>query len=273
MKNILKQICLVASFAIVAASCKKDEVKSYFEGGTPPVLKASATGPISLLPANAANNVIRFSWTNPNYQFSSGPSSQDVVYILQMDTTGANFTNPAIQEVAISKELEVGVTVKELNTYLTKLNLLENIPHNVEFRIKSTIGGNAAALYSNVIKIVITPYLDVAVPIPPTGELYITGDAVPSSWTNNPPNTQKCTKISNTEYSIIMTFTPGKLYKFLSTLNQWQPQYGGKDANGGDLGFNMGSGNDPDAIPTPSQGGNYKVTLNFKTGKYTVVKQ
>jgi len=69
-----------------------------------------------------------------------------------------------------------------------------------------------------------------------------------------------------------MAFTSGKYYKFLSTLNQWQPQYGGSSATGGDFSANMGGGNDPDAIPTPSVAGNYKVTLNFKTGKYTVVK-
>jgi hypothetical protein len=128
---------------------------------------------------------------------------------------------------------------------------------------------------SNIIKMVITPYLDVAVPVPPSGSLYITGDAVPSNWTESPPATQKFTKLSNTEYTITMNFVSGKFYKFLSTLGQWQPQYGGKSATGGDMGYNMGlpGQSDPDAIPTPSSAGSYKVTVNFKTGKYTVEKQ
>ena len=77
-----------------------------------------------------------------------------------------------------------------------------------------------------------------------------------------------------------MNFTPGYYYKFLTTLNQWQPQYGKSklagasgDASGGDLGYNFGPQGDPDAIPTPATAGSYKVTVNFKTGKYTVVKQ
>ncbi len=279
MKNIVKQIFFLTLLAATIASCKKDEQKSYFEGGTAPVLTASATAAMVLDSTKKNNVAIKFSWTNPNYQFNTGNSSQDVMYVLQIDTTGANFKNPNIQEVSIPKELAVTYTIKELNTFLSKLDVLENIPHNIEFRIKSTIGGTAVPLYSNVIKIIITPYLDVAVPLPPPtapaliGDLYITGDGVPSSWTNNPPVAQKCVRVSKVEYYIIMSFTPGKYYKFLSTLNQWQPQYGGKSDTGGDIGFNMGGGSDPDAIPTPVVAGSYKVTLNFKTGKYTVVKQ
>ena len=273
MKNILKQIFFLTLMAASVASCKKDENKNYFEGGIAPALSASSTTALTLLPSNKANNALSFSWTNPNYRFNTGTSSQDVVYILQIDTSGANFSNPAIQEISIPKDLGVVITVKDLNTYLTKLNLNEDIPHSVEFRIKSTIVGGAVPLFSNVIKIMITPYLDVAVPVPPTGQLYITGDGTPSSWTNNPPSTQKLIKVSSTEYYIIMNFTPGFYYKFLSTLNQWQPQYGGKVSTGGDLGYNLGSSSDPDAIPTPSAAGSYKIALNFKTGKYSVVKQ
>jgi starch-binding outer membrane protein SusE/F len=259
------------SVAVIFAACSKDENRVYFEGGTAPVLTASSTTPLVLTNANANNNVLSFTWTNPNYQFTTGLSSQDVTYALEVDTTGANFSNPEKQTVTIARDLGVTMTVKDLNTVLSKLNLLENIPHNVEFRLKASIG-NAVPLYSNVVKMVITPYLDVAVPVPPTGELYITGDATASSWTNSPPAAQKFTKLSNTLYEITVPLTSGKFYKFLSTLGQWQPQYGGTSATGGDMGYNMGGGSDPDAIPTPSVAGNYKITVNFKTGKYTVVK-
>jgi starch-binding outer membrane protein SusE/F len=273
MKNILKLLFGSIFMTAMFSSCKKDENKIFFEGGTEPVLTATSTSAMVLTGGNASNAAITFNWTNPGYRFTTGISSQDVTYLLQVDTTGANFTSPDRQEISISRELSVAFTVKELNTVLTKLNMLENIPHNIEFRIKSTLN-NAVPLYSNVLKIVITPYLDVAVPIPPTGELFITGDGTPSGWTNAPPNAQKCTKISNTEYTITMNFTSGLFYKFLSTLNSWQPQYGGSSATGGDLGFNMGlpGQSDPNAIPTPSTAGSYKVTINFKTGKYTVVK-
>ena len=273
MKKIVKQLFFLSLLVAFFASCKKEENQLVYTGGTPPVLTASSTSAMTLDSNFKNNTAITFTWTNPNYQFNTGISSQDVNYILQVDTTGANFTSPLRQEVSIPKELSVSFTIKDLNTILTKLNLNEDVPHNVEFRLKSTLLNGSVPLYSNVIKITITPYLDVAVPIPPTGALYITGDGTPSSWTNNPPANQKATKVSKTLYYIIMNFTPGYYYKFLSTLNAWQPQYGGSDPAGGDIGYNMGNGSDPAAIPTPSVAGSYKVTLNFKTGKYTVEKQ
>lgn len=280
MKNIVKLIFGSLFLAGVISSCEKDENKVYFEGGTAPVLTASSTASLVLVGSNAANQAIRFEWTNPDYRFTTGLSSQDVSYILQVDTMGANFTSPGLQEVSIARELGVTFTVKELNTILTKLNMLENIPHNIEFRVKSSLVNNSVPLYSNVLKVVITPYLDVAIPISTTNQLFITGDACPSDWTNNPPLAQKCTQVSNTLYKITMNFIPGKYYKFLTTLNQWQPQYGLKTGSGGtsssgDLGLNNQTPqypSDPDAIPTPAVAGSYEVTVNFKTGRYSVVK-
>lgn len=272
MKNVIKLFFTMFFSAGLLVSCKKDENKVYFEGGTNPVLAVSSAANLFLDSTKKNTIALTFNWSNPNYRFNTGVSSQNVNYILQVDTTGSNFTNPNIQETSIASDLSIAFTVKQVNTFLNKLLLQRDVPHNIEFRVKSTINGTVP-LYSNVIKIVITPYLDVAVPLPPTGDLYITGDGTPSGWTNNPPTAQKCTQLSLTEYTITMSFTSGKYYKFLSTLTQWQPQYGGKDANGGDFSANMGGGSDPDAIPTPAVAGNYKVTLNFVTGKYTVVKQ
>lgn len=278
MKNMIKLMFGTLFTAAILLSCKKDENKVYFEGGTNPVLKVSSSANLFLDSTKKNTTALTFNWTNPEYKFNTGISSQTVTYILQVDTTGSNFSNPSIQETSISADLSTSFTVKQVNTFLNKLLLERDIPHNMEFRIKSTINGTVP-LYSNVVKIVITPYLDVAVPLPPPvppatiGALYITGNAMPSDWTNAPPTAQKCTRISLTEYTVTVNFAPGKFYKFLSNLGNWQPQYGGKEANGGDFSANMGGGSDPDAIPTPSVSGSYKITLNFVTGKYTVVKQ
>lgn len=274
MKTIFRLNTLLFFALLLLNGCKKDETKIYYTGGTAPVLSADETN-LVLTNDKAAETAVTFSWTNPEYSFNTGVSSEDVTYILQVDTAGADFSSPLMQEVSISKDLSKAFTAKDLNTVLTKLNLQEDIAHTVEFKVKSMLVNNSVPLYSNVITITITPYLDVAVPIPPTGELYITGDGTPSGWTNTPPEMQLCDKISNTEYSIVMNFTPGFYYKFLSNQNQWQPQYGGKTATGGDIGYNFGlpGQKDPDAIPTPAEAGTYTVDLNFKTGKYTVTKQ
>jgi len=287
MKNLIKSFLTISFAAVLLASCKKEENKIFLEGGTSPVLTASATADMVLDSTNAANRTgIVFNWTNPEYKFTTGPSSQNVTYILQIDTTGSNFTNPNIQEASISNNLRFAPSVKEFNSFFNKMGLLYDMPHDIEFRIKSTVAnGTVADLYSNVIKIKITPYLDVALPIPETGELYITGNAMPSDWTNNPPASQKATQVSITEYVITVPLSPGQFYKFLirgggNPQANWQPQYGlkigsGGNADGGDLGLNNNTpqySGDPDAIPTPAQAGTYKVTLNFITGKYRVVK-
>lgn len=280
MKKIFKTLITIVMLASFFTGCKKEENKVFFEGGTVPVLTPSSTAALTLLDANKANTAIKFTWTNPNYQFTTGVSSQDVSYTLQVDTTGANFTNPNIQEIAISKDLEKSFTVKELNTVLIKLLLLENINHSIEFRLKASLVNGAVPLYSNVVKIVVKPYLDVAIPISTTGNLYVTGDATAEGWTNSPSSAQKMTKISNTEYSFTMSMAPGKYYKFLTTPGFWQPQYGLKTGSGGtsssgELGLNNQTPqypSDPDAIPTPSTAGTYKINVNFKTGKYTVTQ-
>lgn len=278
MKSILKLISLSLVLATCLWSCTKDENREYITGGTNPVLKVNSTTALVLNVINKDNLALSFSWTNPNYMFNTGVSSQDVSYALQFDTTGANFTNPKMQTKSISNDLATTLTVKELNGYLLSMGLLEDMPHNIEIRLVASFAGSVVPLASNVIKIVMTPYLDVAIPIPPTGELFITGDACASSWTNTPPVSQKCTKVDNTTYKITMSFTPGKFYKFLSNQGFWQPQYGvkigsGGTASGGKLGLNNNMApynSDPDAIPTPSSSGNYTITLNFKTGDYSV---
>lgn len=275
MKRYLNLFVVMLMSTFVLSSCEKDENKIYFEGAAAPVLTASSTSAMTLLPANAANTGMKFTWTNPNYQFTTGISSQDVSYSLQADTTGSNFSVPV--ETSISKDLSKTFTVKEFNAIFSRMNLQEDIKHNIEFRIKASLSNNSLPLYSNVIKMVITPYLDVVVPIPPTEQLYITGNAMPSDWTNTPPASQQFTKVSKTEYYITVAFSPGKEYKFLSTLTMWQPQYGTTNAVGtelgGDMGYNMGNGSDPASIKTPAITGNYKITANFKTGTYTLVKQ
>jgi len=104
-------------------------------------------------------------------------------------------------------------------------------------------------------------------------ELFITGNAVPSNWTNTPPTTQRFTRLSNGIFRLQnVAFQPGNLYKFLTGNGQWQPQFGGSSATGGTLGANWGSGGDPDAIPTPATAGNYTITVNFLNMTYTVTQ-
>src|SRR5690348_4249684 len=114
MKNIFRLIAL--SLVVTGmGSCEKQETKDYFEGGTAPVLTESATT-VSLEPGQEANTAITFNWTNPNYKFTTGISSLDVTYTLEMDTLGGNFASSKKVSTVVAKDLSKTYTVGELNS-------------------------------------------------------------------------------------------------------------------------------------------------------------
>ena len=283
MKNTFKFFGSITLMVLLFLSCKKEINSITYQGGTNPVVTASSLAPSVLVKPNENKVWATFTWTNPNYQFSTGISSQDVTYTLQFDSTGSNFTNPNLQEITIARDLSRDVTVKEINTAMAKLNLAENVPHNLEIRVKSSLANNSAILYSNVLKCIVTPYLDVAVVLPsdlPTpggnnGDMFLVGSATAGGWNNPVPTpSQKFTRTSNVTYEITIPLTGGQEYLFLPKNGDWGHKYACKN-NPVVPGLNTGGDFFADAndnFPGPSVSGNYKIVVNFKTGKFTVTK-
>lgn len=279
MQKLFKNIFILGVLSVLFAACKKDDSNFVtYKGGndiTLSVVTNASSSTVDLSNANANKKAIDISWSNPEYLFSDGISSQDVTYLLEIDTVGASFTNPDKKVISISKDLKLNLDQKTFNGYIAfepteGLGLAVNQPHNIEMRIIATLRGVAATKYvSNVIQLTVTPYLD---PSKKPIDLYITGNATPSDWTNNPPESQKFTSLPGKKYEITMNFVPGKYYKFLTTLGKWQPQYGSSSATGGPLGLNDGSGSDPDAIPTPAEAGTYKIEVDLRAQTFTVTK-
>jgi hypothetical protein len=288
MKNFIKILCGTVFTAAVILSCKKDENQVFFQGGTNPVLSATSTTPMVLLITNKDNPAVTFNWTNPNYQFNTGISSQNVTYVLQVDTAGANFKNPKMQERSISNDLSVTLTVKELNTFLTKMELQSGVAHNLEFRIKSTLLNNSVPLYSNVLKISVNNYLDFVVEPPGTpnpvpfqyadGNLWIVGDAVASGWSNPLPApydaSQRFTRVGGPtdvlHYQANITFNATGGYKLIQTQGVWATQYHAMDGTAKLAGDFEKKDADPQ-FPSPGAG-LYKVEINFQTGTYKLTK-
>jgi starch-binding outer membrane protein SusE/F len=278
MKSIIK-IFSIALLAISFTACKKDENKVFFEGGTAPVLSANkAVIPMTYLTRD--NEAVVLNWTNPGYKFTTGVSSQDVAYLLEVDTTGANFTNPKRKQVSIAKDLSRSLTQAELNDYLlNQLELVVSIPHNIEMRIKATVANNpATALYSNVLKFTVTPYATPPKVDPPTtGKLFITGSATPASWQCGCGEaellSQKFTQVTPTLYVLnSIALTGGGSYLLLPQYGSWSAKFGGtggnnsNNVNGDDFKFN---GSD---LLAPAVSGNYKIEVDFQRGRFTVTK-
>jgi starch-binding outer membrane protein SusE/F len=278
MKSIIK-IFSIALLAISFTACKKDENKVFFEGGTAPVLSANKTIiPMSYI--NRDNEAVTFNWTNPNFKFTTGVSSQDVTYLLEIDTTGSNFTYPKRKQISIAKDLSSAITQSELNDYLLNdMLLVVAIPHNIEFRIRATVGnGLGTAIYSNVLKYTVVPYVIPPKVTPPsTGKLFITGGATPASWQCGCGEaellSQKFTQVSPTLYVLnSIALTGGGSYLLLPQYGSWSEKFGGtgsnnsNNVNGDDFKFN---GSD---LLAPPVTGNYKIEVDFQRGKFTVTK-
>ena len=282
MKTIFAKLLLFGIAVALFASCKKDDAIDTFQGGTAPVLTASVTGNIPLSYATANNTAFTLNWTNPNYMFTSGISSQNVSYLIEIDTTGSNFTNPNRQMLSVSPDLSITFTQSQFNDYLlNQLGLAAGVQHNIEIRVTSSINSvKATSLVSNVLKFTATPYAIPPKVQPPTsGTLFIVGSAVPVSGWNNPisPSTQipvqQFTQVSPTLYQITISLIGGGEYKLIGVNGSWNDQWSVKVQDdptmiyGGDIVYNGQN------VLAPPENGTYKIVVDFQRGKFSVTKQ
>ena len=152
MKNITKSI--IALFAVVALSCSVEDVQDrpVIEGIDSPVLTAPNSGAAYVLsPANAAVQAERFTWKSANF----GGDVQ-VNYAVEIDKKGNAFKTPQSIGSVISAN-QVSVSVESMNKAALLLKATPFAPSEFEVRIKASAGA-LAAMYSNIIGIVVTPY-------------------------------------------------------------------------------------------------------------------
>jgi hypothetical protein len=267
---------------LAIVSCEKAENKIYYQGGTPPSL-ASSSSNVLLEPGLESQPAIAFHWTNPDFRFTNGISSQDVTYTLELDTLGADFGSTIKYSAVIAKDLAKSYTVGELNGILGNTMLLQLDPrrqYTLQARVIASIG-SSVALPSNVLSFTTTPFAPPPKVAPPTsGHLYLVGDATPGDWNNPVPvPSQEFTKLSTTKYEITITLKGGsKHYLFLPVNGDWGNKYACHDKtkqspDGGDFGYNGSDSYWNDDLTGPTSDGSYKITVDFQLGKYTVVKQ
>jgi starch-binding outer membrane protein SusE/F len=275
MKNIMK---LVFTFLIagIFASCEKKIETISYAGGTPPALSANRTATIPLSFVNKDLEAVKLVWTNPAYQFSTGLSSQDVSYLVEIDTTNSNFTNPGRKSIGVSKDLSLSITQNDLNDYLlNQLVLTAGAPHNIEIRVTSRLVNNTVPLASNVLKFVVTPYaIPPKVAPPTTNKLFLVGSATPGGWNNPVPvPTQEFTRISATLYQLnSVPISAGNSYLFLPLNGDWGTKFGGIGANNANNvnedDFRINGGD----LLAPAVSGNYKIEVDFQRGKFKLTK-
>jgi starch-binding outer membrane protein SusE/F len=155
MKAIIKIFSFLLIAVIMLWSCKKDETRAVLhdvKGGT---LTASTTTP-TVAQATASTNAITFTYTAPDFGYDAA-----VKYSLQFDKKNGTFSSPG--EIFVSNSGTKTMTQGELNAMATTVGMVANTADTMLVRVKYDVGSNVGAAYSNVLKIVLTPYFDVVV--------------------------------------------------------------------------------------------------------------
>jgi len=281
MKKLIQIFSVAAAGILLLASCKKEENQVTFESGTNPTVTSSNTGTVLIAKPNKDVAAVTFNWTNPEYQLTTGISSQSVSYAIQMRVKdSADFVTVDV----VTGDLSKSYTQGELNIRLFRekakagLQIPADSIRTIEVRIVSFLGDtyyeeNATNLASGIVSFIANKVYS------EYPDLWITGEAVTSGWTNAPPANQKFTYDPVTKkHKITITLTGGIYYKFLTVNGQWQPQWGiavgttGTDILGNVFTIRDSTGGDPEGIKAPPTTGTYTITVDLEN-KTTVVTQ
>ena len=187
MKYFSKLLVAVLGLAALFSACKKVdnltkvEALPIYQLGVSPVLSSSATAVAPTL-ADSNNAVINFSWTNPKYSNDSATTK----YILEIDSSGKNFTNKNTKTVY--GVLSTSLTGRELNAILLNLGFKLGITQAIDVRLISSYNNNNERYMSNQLKITVTPFPDPAILFTANTAVTVTlaNAALPSntfSWT------------------------------------------------------------------------------------------
>ena len=102
--------------------------------------------------------------------------------------------------------------------------------------------------------------------------LFIVGDATPGGWNNPVPvPSQQFTRLNSSVFQLTLPIIGGKQYLLLPVNGDWSHKYAVQDntvtglSAGGTFGYDF-----PQNFPGPATNGNYKVTVNFVTSKFTM---
>lgn len=152
MKNIFHYFLLAFAGMFVFASCEKAESLPYYESGTGSDLTLS-TNAITLSAANAEQDVVTFSWADP--QFATDTSNYK--HVVEIAPKGTNFADPAIFTY-VGGGSSLAVKGTELNNALIAWGKDFGAAADLEARLKSSYANNNDMKVSPVAALKVSPY-------------------------------------------------------------------------------------------------------------------
>jgi hypothetical protein len=155
MKAIFKSSILLLFASVALWSCKKDETKTILKAGGATTLTSSATT-LVLQQANAASTATTLSWGKAEFGYPAA-----ITYTIQMCKGGTNFATPSsLTEIGMGTALTKTFTVSEFNAKMQEI-INDGVATPVEVRVKASVGSNVDPIYSNVVSLTVTSYLDI----------------------------------------------------------------------------------------------------------------
>lgn len=157
MKKIFRNLMMLLCALTALVSCDESGDKIYLDGFKASDLMASASD-VKLSVDNSKDVVLSLAWQNPTLLSSdeTKPAGSGVLKTYLQVSASENFASE--KEYTVT-DLSKAFTGADLNAAAKDLGLTPDVSSPLYFRIKSQMGANLDAAYSNVCQVKVTPYL------------------------------------------------------------------------------------------------------------------
>ena len=157
MKKIFRNLMMLLCALIALVSCDESGDKIYLDGFEASGLMASASD-VKLSVDNSKDVVLSLAWQNPTLLSSdeTKPAGSGVLKTYLQASASEDFASA--KEYTVT-DLSKAFTGADLNATAKDLGLTPDVSSSLYFRIKSQMGANLDAAYSNVCQVKVTPYL------------------------------------------------------------------------------------------------------------------
>ena len=157
MKKIFRNLMMLLCALTALVSCDESGDKIYLDGFKASDLMASASD-VVLSVDNTKDTVLSMAWKNPNLLSSdeTKPAGNGVLKTYLQASPSESFAT--VKEYSVT-DLSKVFTGADLNTLAKDLGTTPGQSAPLYFRIKSQMGRNLDAAYSNVCQVNVTPYI------------------------------------------------------------------------------------------------------------------
>jgi hypothetical protein len=208
--------------------------------------------------SDSATTFQTFNWTAVDYGIAT-----PISYTLQIDKRTGTFSAP-YNVLTVSNLTSATIKVGDFNKALLNLGMATGVSDTVKIRVKAVINPNVAPIYTNIAKVLITPY---AVVFPP---IYMCGAAT-GGWSWTLYTYKELRSSAPNVYQTIGYFLNNQTFRFFKQTD-WSPTSYNFPYFTGTVSNLFVNANDGDSnFLFTGTTGYYQVTVNMTTKSVTML--